>query len=264
MKILQNVSKISILAVGLTLGLASNSNAAALQGRVGINPLNQGGLAAGVNLIGTGVTGPDGNPLTDFDFVPPEDGNPLVNGGTTGAVIELNANPVNTSNPTSPNDFEPFVAEEGTIQDLTLAETQAVNSGAPLEEFILVPGAFSFQLEQVNFPQYTSDSSGTTISVGVEGTFFNLSDGSNDASSGVGTFSVDFAGLNPDEVRELFDEPGELSEQFSPTTYSSNFVTIAPTPDTATTPEPGSILSLLAVGLIGSGSVFKRKSDSHS
>jgi hypothetical protein len=39
---------------------------------------------------------------------------------------------------------------------------------------------------------------------------------------------------------------------------------VTPTPDTATTPEPGSILSLLVVGLIGSGSVFKRKSDSHS
>lgn len=263
MKILQNISKISILAVGLTLGLASNSNAAALQGRVGINPVNQGGLAAGVNLIGTGVTDPNGNPLTDFDFVPPEDGNPLLNGGTTGAVIELNANPVNTSNPTSPNDFLPFVTEEGTIQDLTLAETQAIVGGAPLEDFILFPGAFSFQLEQVNFPQYTFDGSGTTVSVGVEGTFFNLSDGSNDASVGVGTFSVDFAGLEPDEVRELFDEPGELSNQFSPTTYSSNFVATAPTPPRPT-PEPGSILSLLAVGLIGSGSVFKRKNRSHS
>ena len=37
---------------------------------------------------------------------------------------------------------------------------------------------------------------------------------------------------------------------------------VTPTPDTATTPEPGSILSLLAVGLVGSGSLMKRKSNS--
>lgn len=33
---------------------------------------------------------------------------------------------------------------------------------------------------------------------------------------------------------------------------------VTPTPDTATTPEPGSLLSLLAIGLIGSGSLMKR------
>lgn len=260
MKNLQNISRISILAIGLTLGLANNSNAAALQGRVGINPFNQGDLAAGVNLIGTGVTDPDGNPLTDFDFVPPEDGNPLVNGGTTGAVIELNANPVNTSNPASPNDFLPFVAEEGTIKDLTLAEIQAIGGGAPLEEFILVPGAFSFQLEQVNFPQYTFDGSGTTVSIGVEGKFFNLSDGSNDASSGVGTFSVDFAGLEPDEVRALYDEPGELSGEFAPTTYSSNFVAIANDDDTGViVPEASNLLGMLVIGLSGVSAIARKK-----
>lgn len=260
MKNLQNISKISILAIGLTLGFAGNSNAAALQGRVGINPVNQGGLAAGVNLIGTGVTDPNGNPLTDFDFVPPEDGNPLVNGGTTGAVIELNANPVNLSNPTSPNDFLPFVTDEGTIKDLTLAEIQAVNGGAPLEEFLLIPDAFSFRLEQVNFPQYTFNNTGTTVSVGVEGTFFNLSDGSNDTSSGVGTFSVDFAGLEPDEVRNLFDEPGELSSEFSPTTYSSNFVAIANDDDTGVVvPEASNLIGLLVIGLSGAGAIARKK-----
>lgn len=251
MKNFQNVSQISILAVGLTLGLASNANAAALQGRVGVNPLNQGGVEAGVNLIGTGVIDPNGNPLTDFDFVPPEDGNPIVNGGTTGAVIGLNANPSDTSNPPGSNDFQPFVTEEGTIQDLTLAEIQAVNSGSALDEFILFPDAFSFQLEQVNFPEYTFDGDGTTVSIGVEGTFFNLSDGSNDASNGVGTFSVDFAGLEPDEVRELFDEPGELSSQFNPTTYSSNFVATANNNNNVVVPEASNLLGLLVIGLSG-------------
>lgn len=260
MKNLQHLSKISIVAIGLTLGFASNSNAAALQGRVGINPVNQGGLAAGVNLIGTGVTDPNGNPLTDFDFVPPEDGNPLVNGGTTGAVIELNANPVNSSNPTSPNDFLPFVTDEGTIKDLTLTEIQAVNGGAPLEEFLLLPDAFSFRLEQVNFPQYTFNNTGTTVSVGVEGTFFNLSDGSNDESSGVGTFSVDFAGLEPNEVRALFDEPGELSSAFSPTTYSSNFVALANNDDTGVVvPEASNLLGLLVIGLSGASVITRKK-----
>lgn len=264
MKISQSLSQISILVVGLTVGFASSSQAAALQGRVGINPLNQNGLAAGVKLIGTGVVDTNGNPLTSFDFVPPDDGNPLQNGGTTGAVIELNANPIDSVNPTSPNDFLPFVTDSGTIQDLTLAEIGVINGGAPLDDFILVPDAFSFQLEQVNLPEYSFDGGGTTVSIGVKGTFFNLSDGSNDTSSGVGTFSVDFAGLEPDEVRELFDEPGEIPAGFSPATYSSNFVAIAPTPDTATTPEPASILGLLVVGLMGSGSVFKRQNSSQS
>lgn len=39
---------------------------------------------------------------------------------------------------------------------------------------------------------------------------------------------------------------------------------VTPTPDTATTPEPGSILSLLTVGLVASGSLMKRKSSSQN
>lgn len=237
---------------------ASSSQAAALDGRVGVNPFNEGGQPAGLNIIGTGLTAPNGDPLTSFDFVPPEDPG-LPSGGTTGAVIELNANQREGGR----NDFAPFVADTGTIQDLSIEEIGAINAGTPLDDFILTPGAFSFQLAQVNFPVYTDTTEGTTVSVGVEGTFFNLSDGSNDASPGIGTFSVDFAGLDPDEVRALFDEPGELSEDFSPTTYSSNFVAteedVPPPPPGERVPEASNLLGLLVVGF-GGATMLMRKS----
>lgn len=253
---LKSYISLGIASAAAVLSGANAAEAAALQGRVGINPVNDNGDAAGVNLIGTGITGPNGNPLTVFDFVPPEDPNTLVTGGSTGAVIELNANNLDPTDPNTPNDFAPFITDTGTIQDLGLEEITDITA---IEEFISIPGAFSFQLESLNFPEYTFDGGGTTVSVGVTGTFFNISDGTNDASDGVGTFSVDFAGLEPEQVRALFDEQGEISEAFNPTTWSSNFVATAEQPPNGVVPESSNLLGLLVIGLGGATMLVRKK-----
>ena len=249
-----------------SLGVANSAEAAALQGRVGINPFTApgSGVQAGVNIIGSGLTLGDIDPtatgeeatfpVTSFDFVPPENIDTPATGGATGAVFELNANPENGF-----NDFLPFVTETGTIQDLSLNEIIAVNSGTPLNDFIVVEDAFSFQLTQINAPVYDFDGSGTTVSIGVVGNFFNLSDGSNDISNGLGTFSVDFAGETPESTRALFDEAGELPDGFTPATWSSNFVALAPDVPPETTPEASNIIGLLVLGLGGASAIARKK-----
>ena len=264
MKKLNKISQLAVAAIGLSFSVAADANAAALQGRVGINPLTipSSGVQAGVNIIGSGltlgdidptVTGAEADfPVTSFDFVPPENTDTPTTGGTTGSIFELNANPENGF-----NDFLPFVTQIGAIQDLSLNEIIAINTGTPLDDFIVIPNAFSFQLTQVNAPTYDFDGGGTTVSIGVAGNFFNLNDGSNDISSGVGTFSVDFGGLTPEQTRELFDEAGELPAGFTPATWSSNFVALAPA--APTTPEASNLLGLLVLGLGGALTLKGRK-----
>ena len=131
--------------------------------------------------------------------------------------------------------------------------------------FILIPGAFSVTLTDVEASQYTFDGSGTTISVGVAGDFINLSDGSGDVSTGVGTFSVDFAGLTIAETQALFDEAGEVPEGFTPGTWSSNFVVTAeedvtpPGPTPEDVPEASNLLGLLVIGLGGASMLIRKK-----
>ncbi|MDJ0534316.1 MAG: hypothetical protein QNJ70_17855 [Xenococcaceae cyanobacterium MO_207.B15] len=260
-KSLVSLGAVSVGAVSI-LASATAAHAAALEGRFSIAPFNENGQDAGVNFIGTGITFSDGDPLTEFDFVPSVDvvdngmgGFELPGGGTTGAIIELNATPLNPLNPdTSPNDFSAFVSDIGTIQDLGLDELLDINNnGNPLADFIVIDDAFSFELAFVEEPEYTNTGSGTTVSVGVRGTVTNLFDGSFDESFGVGTFSVDFAGLNPNQVRGLFDEPGELSEALSPTSYSANFVV------REAVPESSNVLGLLALGLGGIAFIANNK-----
>ncbi|VEP13267.1 exported hypothetical protein [Hyella patelloides LEGE 07179] len=246
----------SILAISLTVGLAGNANAAALQGRVGINPPGEDGVESGVVFTGTGIIDPNGNPLTDFDFTPPT-------GGDVGAVVEINANPFNGF-----DDFASFVGNNGTIQDVTAEELLALGGlddtftptgePTPIPNFIEFPDAFSFTLEGVSAPQYSFNSGDTTVTISAFGKFINLSDGSLDESNGRGTFSVDFAGKSIAETRALFDMPGEVPDEFNPGTWSSNFVAFSDNPPEVV-PEASNLLGLLAVGLVGSGSLFKRK-----
>ena len=249
----------SYIALGVAsaavLGGANAAEAAALQGRVGINPPSPAeGEESGVIFIGTGITvdNDEGQtvPLTNFDFVPP------VEGGV-GTVVELNANPL----PTGEDDFAPFVGQTGEILDLDAA---ALTPGDfPIEDFINIPGAFSASLTSVDFPVYSEDDGGTTVAIGVGAQFINLSDGSGDVSTGVGTFSVDFAGLSIAETQALFDEDGEIPEQFSPGTWSSNFVVTAeedvtppgPTP----VPEASNLLGLLVIGFGGASMLIRKK-----
>jgi hypothetical protein len=224
---------------------ASSAQAASLDGRFGINPPTIPGVQTGISFTGTGQNDPNGNPLTDLDFVPPS-------GGGNGAVVEINANP----GPGGGNDFVPFIGQTGTAQDLTVADLIGVSPTTPLEDFIVLPGSFAINLTEVEFPQYTFDGSGTTVSIGVGVDVINLADGSGDVSSGVGTFSVDFAGLNPDETRALFDEPGETPDQFNPGTWSSNFVVEGDVPPVV--PEASNLLGLLAIGL-GGATMLVRK-----
>lgn len=245
-------SYFSLGVASLAVVAGANSAQAAtlqgLQGRVGINPPTPiGGVETGVIFIGTGQEDPNGNPLTDFDFVPPE-------GGGNGAVVEINANPL----PTGENDFAPFVGAAGTAQDLTVAQLLPITTGnATLPNFIQFPGAFSITLTEVNFPEYSFDGAGTTVSLGVQGDFIDLSNGA--VSQGVGTFSVDFAGLTPDETRALFDEPGEVPDQFNPGTWSSNWVVTAAPHNVGVVPESSNLLGLLVMGL-GGATMLLRKS----
>lgn len=247
---------VSIASIAALLG-ATSAQAAALQGAVGINPPSPepGGESTGVILIGTGVTvgdvigdPTDTTPLTDLDFAPPTDGG-------FGPVVELNANPVTTPTGTF-NDFDNFVGFTGTILDIPLETALTLSPGTPLENAIVINDpdpAFAFDLTSLGAPVYSQDATGTTISLSLEGIFRNLSDGSNDISFGVGTASVDFAGLTIEETQALLDEDGEIPDQFNPGTWSSNFIVTA-----APVPEASNILGLLVIGL-GGASVLARK-----
>lgn len=240
------------ITVACVLGSEQAASAASLQGRVGINPFNKDGEEAGVTLIGSGLRDANNNPVVSYDFVPPTDRNTPVTGGTTGAIVELNANSLNPLDPNSPNDFVNFVGQTGTIQDLSFTEIASLGS---IDDFILVENSFSFQLNSLGLPVYSFNQQGTTISLGAEGTFFNLSDGSNDASQGVGTLSIDFAGLTPAQVVTLFDENNEISPAFDPTTWSSNFVAVADGPDTPIVVVNESS-TLFSLALLSLGSFF--------
>ena len=241
------------IASAAVLGGANAASAAALQGRVGLNPPSPvGGEETGVILIGTGETVPGSDvPATDFDWVPPE-------GGGTGAIIEINSNPLPPQ-----DDFADFVGETGTIKDVTAEEIFAVAAGETIDDFIVIPGAFSVNVTSVGIPDYTFDGNGTTISLGVNGDFINSSDGS--VSQGVGTFSVDFAGFTIAETQALFDEEGEVPVQFNPGTYSSNWVVTAdedvtpPVTPPPTVPEASNLLGLLVIGLGGASMLARKK-----
>lgn len=244
------------IASAAILGGANIAEAASLEGRVGINPPSPepGGEGTGVVFTGTGITAPGtGVPLTDLDFVPPR------NAGSDGVgpVVELNANPL----PTGENNFEPFIGFTGTIEDVTALELIAVaTGGAVIEDFIVIPDAFSVTLtDVVESPEYTFDDGGTTVSIGVDANFINLSDGSNDVSTGVGTFSVDFAGLSIAETQALFDEPGEVPEEFTPGTWSSNFIVTADDVPPEVVPEASNLLGLLVIGLSGASMLIRKK-----
>lgn len=243
-------TKISSLLVFLSTvsaGMLAHIDAAqaALLGGVSFSPVPA--VDSGVLFSGTGVNAPGTiNPLTDIDFTPPIDGG-------NGIIVELSAGVP------EPDDFLPFIGEEGTIQDVTVAESESITPTSPLVGFINIPNAFRFDLENIGFPSYDGGGGdGTTISIRVEGKFVQLFDDpetlENDIGSvsiGVGTFSADFAGLSIDETRALFDEPGE---QFGPNSYSATFVATE-----QAIPESSNLVTLLGLGLIGGVMIIRQR-----
>ena len=114
---LKSYISLGIASAAAILGGANTAEAAALQGRVGINPPSPvNGIGSGVILTGTGTDIPGTTlPATNFDFVPP------VNGGT-GAIVELNANALSSGE----NDFVPFIGETGDILDISNNQILAI------------------------------------------------------------------------------------------------------------------------------------------
>jgi hypothetical protein len=256
---------------------AGSAATAGLEGRVNFSPL---GTPGGVILQGTGFETPDGNPLTDIDFTPPE-------GQNIGRMFVVEAGPG--------SDFQAYSDWTGTIKDLAL---DGVN-GSPfpgdfgngqslprIKDFIRVTnsvpgggdgivdgeqtGGFAFDAVLAEFPEYVSDGPFTTrVTIGATLQAYKLDTNGNRIEEQVGlpnNFNVlangatgTFAATFPSEIdgvpiRELFDEASDLP--LSGFGYDINIIT---TPDSrpytedTVIPEPTTILSSLL--LFGGGAL---------
>ncbi|MGB5596951.1 MAG: hypothetical protein WBM62_23380, partial [Crocosphaera sp.] len=145
---------------------------------------------------------------------------------------------------------------------------------APVENFLTVgvlpdgtaaEGGFVIDLLDLSIPVYSSDSGGTTVSVGVDIRARKLDENREVitdpdlASFGTGTFSIDFSGLTPDQVSELFDEPGELASldpSGDPTvfSYSASFELTS-----KNVPESSNLIALVGLGLGGTLLAYNRR-----
>lgn len=273
------------VAFGLFLGAASLGiiapAEASLIGRVSINPEVNGGVI----LEGIGLTAPNSqNPLTNIDFTPPE------NGGV-GGVIEINAPTDSDFRPFIgwTGNFKDLVFPAGVCTECE--KTGAVipnlppntpfnpsgNPTPPVLEFARiddvgfgsdVPGSGGFVFDLLSFgnPVYTEASTPegttTTISISAFAQARKLDENGNITndlpSLGTGNLSADFAGLTADEVRALFDEPGEipLDTNGNPIEfpYSSEWVFAKPN-----VPESSNTVGLIALGFAGATMAFAKK-----
>ncbi|TVQ49889.1 MAG: PEP-CTERM sorting domain-containing protein [Gloeocapsa sp. DLM2.Bin57] len=154
---------------------AESISTAGLEGTVNFVPLEQPG---GVRLEATDFVTPDGAPLTNIDFVPPErEGR--------GALFTVNTG--------AGSDFAPFQAWTGPIKDLYIPGTTTETAGAPfpnpanprVRDFIRITqpptggssivevngiqvSGFAMDLNLVEFPIYSTRPTSTTISLGLE------------------------------------------------------------------------------------------------
>lgn len=181
---------------------ASSAQAASLGGSLNVSSTLPDG---GVIFEGFGIADINGNSLSNLDFVPPDDPGFPEPGGTGSVLISA----------PSDSDFFTFTNAKGTIKDLPpFPGTEPAFPGDELdpviEGFIHVPNAFRFDLSDSDFPTYNEvflgNSITTTVSIGLQGTFVNLADGSNNTSSGVGTLKIDFVGFSTAEIQTLYDE----------------------------------------------------------
>lgn len=179
-----------------------------LQGFVGIAP----------KIGGVNITGGQSTLYSDFDFTP-------------GTIVQINANPLFE---TGENDFLPFNGLEGTISDITGARLEQVNAGLAFENFISVPNAFTFTLEQVSLPMFVESKFATTGQLSAFGTFY---DTNGNASSGELNFSADFAGMKLAQVQQLV-----RSENNFVASWSLNAVATAQPADV---PEPSLFIAML-------------------
>ena len=243
-----------------------------LAGRLGFNP---SGTPGAVRLEGTNYVDAAGNPLTNIDFTPPI-------GGPNGNIITIDA--------PSGSDFEAFEGWKGTISDLYIPPFDNGGVAFPsdanprVRDFIVidqrsgargngvVDGAelsgFAMDFVYLDFPVYTAVGGSTAVSLPWELQVYKLDANGNrieDQNQGLpndytqiypnkvqGAISATFAGLSPDEVRALFDEPGEFSETF---TYDINLesIPLSKVFPQNVVPEPTTILSSLL--LFGGGAL---------
>lgn len=243
------------------VGVISNaglSEAAALTGNLSFGPISSGGVV----FTGTGDIAADPNfsgefnPLTELDWKPDIDinGDQVVD--NVGAIFQVNGT----------GGFSAFIGQLGVIQDLD-SSLLSPTPGNPVKDFIQVfnPGidqnlgggddtlSFTIDLTELTEPSYTETGSlfpTTTVAFGYRGVV-NATNGM--TSDYIGNISVDFAGLNRFQVRELFDKAGE-SDKVTRNWSSQGLATAR-----KTAPEPASLLSLLTIGTLGISSVIKGK-----
>ena len=174
---------------------------AGLEGTINFVPLEQPG---GLRLEATGLTDPDGNPLTNLDFVPPERQG-------RGSLFSVNTG--------RGSDFEPFQGWIGQITDLYIPGTTTETVGQPIpnpenprvENFIVVNQApaggssivtvngievsgFAMDLNLLEFPIYSPRPTSTTVSLGLE----------------LQGYLLDASG---DRIEEQFSFPPEITPQ---------------------------------------------------
>jgi len=250
---------------------ASSADTAGLRGSFNFTPLEAPG---GVKIEGTGFVDPDGDPLTNLDFLPPE-------GQGVGQIITINAG--------IGSDFQAYQGWKGVIKDLRLTGTNGVPfpnaDNARIRDFIRVnqpdpdgsgvvdgdqTGGFAIDAVLIGFPQYQpAGSFNTRVTIATTLQAYKLDTSGNRieeqipiptipeglrvfANAATGTFAATFPG-DPATVRELFDDPSD------PPVTASYDVSINVTPDSrvilqSEIPEPTTILSSL---LLLGGGAFK-------
>ena len=228
---------------------------------IGIGPglFSFDGTAAIVVELNDPLAGPSAGFTTMVDFGNNGMGNPDTQSIDLAKLNELAPNGTGA--------FASFLAEGGTvtIQDLTYT-VPAFAPGSPppsvsaiVPEFLNlnpstgvggVPGDDTFDLETVSLPSFNAvPGFGTILAIGGGGVF-NSSQNPPSSQPGVGLFTLQFPGLTPVQVQQLFATGGTIVQ-----TYSASFQK----DDVVAVPESSNMLGLLALGGIFSVGIAKGK-----